>query len=84
MTDKEPQTNPDALVTLRARIDTKDGPRSIVMRNVSVRDTSLIAGALTTAGHYAEYEEGGAAFSMVEHLAARRRSKLQLVSALVC
>lgn len=76
----EHQTNPQSFATLRLRFDTKDGPRTIIMSNLSVRDASLIAATHAATGQHAEYAECGALVSLAAHMAKhRRRQKLRLV-----
>jgi hypothetical protein len=69
----EPQTNPQAFATLRLRFDTKDGPRTAIISNISVRDASLIAQAHNSSGQHAEYQECGALVSLADHMAVHRR-----------
>lgn len=76
----EPQTNPQSFATLRLRFNTKDGPRTIVMSNLSVRDASLIAATHAATGQHAEYQEAGALYSLADHMAKhRRRQRVKLV-----
>jgi hypothetical protein len=72
----EPQTNPQSFATLRLRINTKDGPRTVVAGNLSVRDASLIVAAVTAAGHHGEFQECGALVSLAEHMAHRNPLRL--------
>jgi len=74
------QSNPQSFATLRLRFETKDGPRTILARNLSVRDASLVAAAVKEAGHYAECQEGGAVYDLADHLIRhRRRRTIKLV-----
>jgi hypothetical protein len=72
----EPQTNPQGFATLRLRFETKAGPRTVIIPNLSVRDASLIAAMHNATGQLAEYQECGAVISIAEHLANRRPLKL--------
>lgn len=78
----ERQTNPQSFATLRLRFETKDGPRTAIISNISVRDASLIAQAHNASGQHAEYQECGALYSLTDHMARhRRRRNLKLVRA---
>lgn len=71
----EPQTNPQSFATLRLRFNTKDGPRTVVISNISVRDASLVAAAHNATGHHAEYQECGALYSLAAHMAKHRKRR---------
>lgn len=76
----EPDTRANSFATLRLRFETKDGPRTVVISNISVRDASLIAAAHAGTGQFAEYRECGALYSLADHMAKhKRRQKIKLV-----
>jgi hypothetical protein len=72
----EPETRSNSFATLRLRFETKDGPRTIIMSNLSVRDAALIAATHRATGQHAEYTTCGALISLAEHMANRRPLKL--------
>jgi hypothetical protein len=72
----EPETRSNSFATLRLRFETKDGPRTIIMSNLSVRDARLIAETHRGSGQYAEYAECGALVSLAEHMANRNPLRL--------
>lgn len=76
----EPQTNPQSFATLRLRFETKDGSRTVIVSNISVRDASLIAASHNATGQHAEYQECGALYSLADHMAKhKRRRTLKIV-----
>lgn len=61
-------SNPDTLVTLHLRIETADGPRTIIANKMARRDASLITDAIMASGHYALAVEAGVSLSTKDQI----------------
>ncbi|HUO01701.1 MAG TPA: hypothetical protein VMU31_02905 [Rhizomicrobium sp.] len=69
----ERSTVPDAPMSLFMRIQTVDGPRTVVASGVTVAAASLISEALAQAGHYAEFVDQCATKDTVPERVRRNR-----------
>ena len=73
----ERSTVPDAPMSLFMRIQTVDGPRTVVASGVTVAAASQISEALAQAGHYAEFvDQCGAKDSVPERVRRKRLANL--------
>lgn len=81
LSDLERSTAPDAPMTLFMRIQTEDGPRTVIAPHVSLAMASQISESLAAAGHYAEFVDQCASRENIPERLLRkkleRRFKLQ-------
>jgi hypothetical protein len=69
----ERSTVPDAPMSLFMRIQTADGPRTMIASGVTVAAASQISEALAQAGHYAEFVDQCATKDTVSERVRRMR-----------
>ncbi|HEY5084281.1 MAG TPA: hypothetical protein VII48_07170 [Rhizomicrobium sp.] len=69
----ERSTVPDAPMSLFMRIQTADGPRTMIASGVTVAAASQISEALAQAGHYAEFVDQCATKDTVPERVRRMR-----------
>lgn len=73
LTPLERSTQPDALMSLFMRVQTIDGPRTVIASNVTVAAASRISEALALAGHYAEFVDQCSRRESIPELVVRRK-----------
>ncbi len=78
----ESQTRHDSHARLTLRFNTANGPRTVIMSNLSLQDAQAIASTHRGTGQYAEVSPCGALISLVDHMAKHKR-KLKVVPATV-
>jgi hypothetical protein len=73
LSELERSTAPDAPMTLFMRIQTEDGPRTVIAPHVTLAMASQIAESLAAAGHYAEFVDQCASRENISERLLRKR-----------
>lgn len=77
LTKLERSTTPDALMSLFMRIQTVEGPRTLIASGITVATASRISEALALSGHYAEFvDQCSNRETVVEHVQRNKRELL--------
>jgi hypothetical protein len=73
--NREPRISPDAIMKIFLRLDTPDGPCTVIAPNVPLLLVTKIAAAMSRAGLHAEYVEQYDSLTIAERLELKKHDK---------